>query len=110
MADDAVNLFYYMKAKSAYRWAMWGVNAAGTEVGLSYGSSHAGQPNLEHSLGNKPPPASWQSRESCPRFATAKAWLPCKKPAESSTIASSWQAAQQGHIEKHVETSLLDCL
>ena len=25
VSDDAVNLFYYMKAKAAYRWAMWGI-------------------------------------------------------------------------------------
>ena len=34
VSDDAVNLFYYMKAKAAYRWAMWGINPTGTEVGL----------------------------------------------------------------------------
>ena len=33
VSDDAVNLFYYMKAKAAYRWAMWGINPTGTEVG-----------------------------------------------------------------------------
>jgi hypothetical protein len=32
VSDDAVNLFYYMKAKAAYRWAMWGINPTGTEV------------------------------------------------------------------------------
>lgn len=32
ISDDAVNLFYYMKAKSTYRWAMWGVNGNGSEV------------------------------------------------------------------------------
>lgn len=32
VSDDAINLFYYMKAKSAYRWAMWGVNSNGSEI------------------------------------------------------------------------------
>ncbi len=32
ISDDAVNLFYYMKAKSTYRWAIWGVNGNGSEV------------------------------------------------------------------------------
>lgn len=32
VTDDAINLFYYMKAKSAYRWAMWGVNNNGSEI------------------------------------------------------------------------------
>lgn len=32
VADDAINLFYYMKAKSAYRWAMWGINNNGSEI------------------------------------------------------------------------------
>lgn len=32
VSEDAVNLYYYMKAKSAYRWAMWKINDAGTEI------------------------------------------------------------------------------
>ena len=32
VSDDAINLFYYMKAKSAYQWAMWGINGKGDEV------------------------------------------------------------------------------
>lgn len=32
VSEDAVNLYYYMKAKSAYRWAMWKINDAGNEI------------------------------------------------------------------------------
>lgn len=30
--EDAVNLYYYMKAKSVYRWALWKLNDDGNEV------------------------------------------------------------------------------
>lgn len=32
LSDDAVNLFYLMKAKSTYRWALWRVDDAGSTV------------------------------------------------------------------------------
>lgn len=32
VTEDAVNLYYYMKAKSVYRWALWKLNDAGNEV------------------------------------------------------------------------------
>lgn len=32
MTEDAVNLYYYLKAKSVYRWALWKINAAGNQV------------------------------------------------------------------------------
>ena len=41
ISSDAVNLFYFMKAKSTYRWAMWGINNTGTEVGCSLTRPHA---------------------------------------------------------------------
>eukprot|EP00891_Asterochloris_glomerata_P008794 jgi/Astpho2/8794/fgenesh1_pm.00128_%23_17_t len=32
VSEDAVNLYYFMKAKSNYRWALWRINDAGNEV------------------------------------------------------------------------------
>lgn len=32
VSDDAVNMYYYLKAKSTYRWAMWKINDTGKEV------------------------------------------------------------------------------
>lgn len=32
VAEDATNLFYLIKAKSAYRWALWRVDDAGSQV------------------------------------------------------------------------------
>lgn len=32
ISDDAVNLYYHMKAKALYRWAMWKVDSAGKNV------------------------------------------------------------------------------
>ncbi|KAK9837037.1 hypothetical protein WJX84_011626 [Apatococcus fuscideae] len=35
VGDDAINLYYFMKAKSTYRWATWRINDAGNEVVIS---------------------------------------------------------------------------
>ncbi|CAK0782710.1 hypothetical protein CVIRNUC_005905 [Coccomyxa viridis] len=32
VSDDAVNMFYFLKAKSTYRWATWMINSAGSQV------------------------------------------------------------------------------
>ncbi|KAK9842215.1 hypothetical protein WJX81_000934 [Elliptochloris bilobata] len=32
VSEDAVNMYYYLKAKSTYRWASWIINSAGNEV------------------------------------------------------------------------------
>lgn len=32
VSEDAVNMYYYLKAKSQYRWATWRINSDGNEV------------------------------------------------------------------------------
>ncbi|KAG7666977.1 hypothetical protein Ndes2526B_g04540 [Nannochloris sp. 'desiccata'] len=32
VSEDAVNLYYFIRAKSAYKWALWNVDAKGTTV------------------------------------------------------------------------------
>lgn len=35
MTEDAVNLYYLIRAKSTYKWAMWEIDSSGTRVVIS---------------------------------------------------------------------------
>ena len=108
VSDDAVNLFYHMKAKSSHKWVIWRVDESLGAVVVAAAGDGGGKTTLETLLSLLPP-------DDC-RFAAYDhehlnsegrvfnklifiSWAPDAAPVKSTMVSASTKDFFKGHLD-----------